>query len=131
MKLIHFHGQPACGGKAPLICTPLIGRTGAAIIAELAAVLPKKPDVLEWRVDFFEDIGNIATVVDVASSIRQAAGDTPIVFTRRSMNEGGERIALDESDVLKLYVAVCASRCVDVIDYEMSNPIDNIALLRE
>ena len=130
MKQICIKGKPVRGGDFPLICTPIVGRTREQILAELVIVLPKKPDVIEWRVDFFEDIGNTVTVIDVAACIKEAAGKTPIIFTCRSMNEGGERIALNDEDVLKLYVAACASRCIDVIDYELSNPAGNLLRLR-
>jgi 3-dehydroquinate dehydratase-1 len=131
MKPIRLHGQPIGGQNQPLICTPLVGRTPAAVLDELTVVLPKKPDVIEWRVDFFEDIGKAGTVIEVAGRIKQAAGAIPIIFTCRSMNEGGERITLDSAGVVKLHVAVCAARCVDIIDYELSNPAHELAQLRQ
>ena len=130
MKHISIKGKPVGDGNFPLICTPVVGKSREDILAELAIVLPKKPDIIEWRVDFFEDIGNTVTVIDVATHIREAAGDIPIIFTCRSMKEGGECIALNDEDVLKLYVAACASRCIDVIDYELSNPEGNVLRLR-
>jgi 3-dehydroquinate dehydratase-1 len=65
-KPIELNGQPIAGGKFPLICTPLVGRTLDKLMAELAVVLPKKPDVLEWRVDYFEQIGDAALVIAAA-----------------------------------------------------------------
>ncbi len=43
------------------------------------------------------------------------------MFTRRSSMEGGEKIALAEPQVVQLYAEVCASRLVDLIDYETAN----------
>lgn len=130
MKSIHLHGKPVADGSQTLICTPLVGKTTDDVLAELAIILPKQPDLIEWRVDFFADIGNVAAVIDVASRIRKAAGAIPIIFTCRSMSEGGERVALGDTDIVKLYVAACASGCVDIIDYELSNPAEYIARLR-
>jgi 3-dehydroquinate dehydratase-1 len=65
-------------------------------LTELAIVLPKKPAVLEWRVDFFEQISNLALVVSAAKAIKNAAPDLSLLFTRRSTIEGGEKIALNE-----------------------------------
>lgn len=130
MKLISLHGRLIGDGTAPLYCISLAGRTRAALLEELSVVLPKKPDVIEWRVDFFEEIWSISAVIDVASCIKDVAGDVPIIFSCRSMKEGGECIALDDADILKLYVAACASRCVDVIDYELSNSSEGLARLR-
>jgi 3-dehydroquinate dehydratase-1 len=129
-KLIELNGQAIAGGKFPLICTPLVGRTLDKLMTELAVVLPKQPDVLEWRVDFFEAIGDSAAVIAAARAIKQAAGNIPVLFTRRSTLEGGEKIALNEDQVIAMYTAVCESKSIDLIDYEMANDAANIALVR-
>ncbi|PKO61562.1 MAG: type I 3-dehydroquinate dehydratase [Betaproteobacteria bacterium HGW-Betaproteobacteria-18] len=129
-KPIELHGQAIAGGKFPLICTPLVGRTLDKLMAELAVVLPKQPDVLEWRVDFFEAIGDTAAVIAAAQAIKKAAGNIPVLFTRRSTIEGGEKIAINEAQVIAMYTAICASKSIDLIDYEMANDAANIALVR-
>ena len=113
-----------------LICTPLVARTTEGLQAELASILPKHPDLIEWRVDFFEEIHDPVRVVDVARNIRQAAGDIPIIFTRRAFHEGGEPIGLAEENVVALYEQVCASGAIDIIDYELSQSAENRARLR-
>jgi 3-dehydroquinate dehydratase-1 len=129
-KPITVHGQPIAGGKFPLICTPLVGRTFEKIMAELDVVLPKKPDVLEWRVDFFEQIGDSAAVIAAAQAIKNKAVEIPLLFTRRSTLEGGEKISLNEGQVIAMYTAVCESKSIDLIDYEMANDPANIAQVR-
>jgi len=130
MKQILVGGKAIGRSGEPLICTPVVGRTRGAVLEELAALLPKAPDLIEWRVDFFEGFGDIAAVIDMAREIKVAAGDVPIIFACRTMGEGGSLSALNEADVLKMYVAACVSRCIDVIDYEMSNSPGNVAMLR-
>ena len=131
MKPIHLHGQPVGGGDHPLICTPLVGRTREAILDELAIVLPKGPDLIEWRVDYFQDIGHIATVIEIARQIKKAAKAIPLIFTCRSANEGGQRIPLNDAEIVKLYVDVCASRCIDIVAYELSNLTRNLEQIRK
>ena len=94
------------GGPTPLICSPLVGRTRAAL-AEAANVVAKKPDVIEWRVDYFEGIADAKVVVDVAGVLRETAGDMPIIFTRRSV-KGRGKIAIGDEEV-RLYDAVGAA----------------------
>ncbi len=130
-KPIELNGQPAAGGKFPLICTPLVGRTRDQILAEVKVVLAKQPDLLEWRVDFFDGIASASEVISVATAIKQAAGKLPLLFTRRAMHEGGEKIALTEAEVVSLYQAVCDSRQVDLVDFEMDNDPAHIALVRQ
>ena len=114
-------GQPVGGGKEPLICTPLVGRDEATVLGELAAVVAKAPELIEWRVDFFAGIGDTARVVALGQELKAKAAGIPIIFTRRSTREGGEPIAISEEQVLAMYTAVCAAGCVDFIDYELSS----------
>jgi 3-dehydroquinate dehydratase-1 len=73
-KAIQVHRKPLGGGARPIIITPLVGKTTASVLDEVAAIVPKRPDLLEWRIDFFADIGDAKTVVETAHAIRQAAG---------------------------------------------------------
>jgi 3-dehydroquinate dehydratase-1 len=130
-KRIELNGQAIPGDKFPLICTPLVGRTLDKVLAELAIVLPKNPDMLEWRVDFFEQIADTALVIAAAKAIKNAAGGVPLLFTRRSTLEGGEKISLNEDQVIAMYTAVCVSKHIDLIDYEMANDAANIIRVRE
>ena len=129
-KPILVNGKPLGSGRFPTICTPLVGRTRAQVLAEVALVVAKQPDLLEWRVDFFQEIGNVAAVVALAGEIRQAAGGLPVLFTRRSVKEGGEPIPLNEEQVVALIIAVCASRTVELVDFEMNNDPAHIAQVR-
>lgn len=127
---IELNGRPVADGAFPLIITPLVGRAPADIMAELAAILPKRPDLLEWRVDCFEAIADTALVIETARRIKHAAGQVPLLLTRRNVTEGGQAIALDEPAVVALYRQACAARCVDLIDYELSNPPQFLEELR-
>ncbi|HXP97308.1 MAG TPA: type I 3-dehydroquinate dehydratase [Telmatospirillum sp.] len=130
-KAIQIQGKPLGGGALPIIITPLVGRTTAAILDEVAAIVPKRPDLLEWRIDFFADIGDVKAVVDTAQAIRQAAGGIPVLLTRRNATEGGEPIAIAEPAVVAMYAAACQARCVELIDYELSNAPADLQRLRE
>ena len=130
-KLIEINGRPLAGGRLPAVCAPLVARTLELLLAEAAAVAAKKPDLLEWRVDFFDAIDDTQAVVEAARLIKQAAGGIPVLFTRRSMREGGEKIALAESEVIAMYRTVCASGHIDMIDYEMSNEVSDVREVRD
>lgn len=129
-KVIDIRGRQL-GGATPLICSPLVGRTRDAILAEAATVVAKKPDVIEWRVDFFAGIGDTAAVLDTGRALRAAVGNAPIIFTRRSLREGGEPIAIGDEEVVVLYDAVGASGLVDFLDFEMGNDGDQVRRVRD
>lgn len=129
MKAIELKNHPSAG-KFPLVCAPLVARERNALLAEAAAVAARGPDVLEWRVDFFEGIGRPAEVAELAGLLKQAAGGLPLLFTRRSAREGGERIAISEAEVLEAYAAVCAGGQVDLVDFEMGNAAQDVEAVR-
>ena len=131
VKPILVQGKPLGGGALPVIITPLVGATREAILDEVAAIVPKAPDLLEWRVDFFAAIGDPQAVIATALAIRQAAGGIPVLLTRRNVTEGGVPIPIVEREVVAMYVAACQARCVELIDYELSNAPADLKTLRE
>ena len=123
-------GQPLAGGRVPAVCAPLVGRTPEALAAEAVAVVAKQPDLLEWRVDFFQDLGDTQAVLAAGAQVRRAAGGIPILFTRRSEREGGQRIGVGEPQVIALYEAVARAGLVDLLDFEMGSPQGDIDRVR-
>jgi 3-dehydroquinate dehydratase-1 len=108
------------GGETPLICTPLVGRTRAGLLAEAAKVIAQKPDAIEWRADHFEAVGDSKAVLAAAKELRALAGKLPIIFTCRSVR-GGERIPIGEEAVADLLVAE-REQAVDLVDYDGQRP---------
>jgi 3-dehydroquinate dehydratase-1 len=128
---IEIHGKAIANGKTPIVCTPLVGRDPESLLAEVAKVVAKGPDILEWRVDYFRDIGDAETVIATGKRMRQIANGIPILFTRRSTREGGEPISIGDEEVVAMYAAVCKSGTIDLIDCEMDSDRDQIRRVRE
>lgn len=114
----------------PLICAPLVAGSKAALLAEAASVLAKKPDIIEWRADFFASIDQMDAVIDVADEIKQIAGDIPVIFTIRSIREGGQPIPLSDQAVTELNAAICRNTGIEYVDCELSNKPEHIRFLR-
>jgi 3-dehydroquinate dehydratase-1 len=119
------------GGGTPVICSPLVGRTRERLLAEAAVVAAKVPDTIEWRVDFFGPIGDMAAVLDAGRALRAAIGDLPLILTKRSTKEGGEPGPLDDEGVARLYDAAAAAKFADFIDFEMGNDAEHVKRVRE
>jgi 3-dehydroquinate dehydratase I len=130
-KAIELNGKPIGSGRFPVICAPLVGRTRERLLAEVASVAARMPDLLEWRVDFFEGISDAAEVVSLAGQVRLAARGIPLLFTCRSMREGGQAIALSQDQVVALYRVVCASGHADIGDFEIGNTPAHVREMRE
>ena len=118
-------------GTEPLICMPLIGKTQEVLLAELTNVLTKKPDIIEWRADFFAGIADTAAVIATAKKIKELACHIPIIFTIRSIREGGQPIALSDSEAIALNAAICRNTRVEYVDCELSYLPEHINYLRK
>ncbi|WP_088104450.1 type I 3-dehydroquinate dehydratase [Halalkalibacter urbisdiaboli] len=117
--------------QQPLICAPLVGKNDTDILNELTNIRYKKPDVIEWRADFYEDICDRDKVFHILQTMKSKVPNIPILFTIRSVHEGGESIELTERGKVSLLAALCCRGLVDIIDYELRNDVDSIHYLRQ
>jgi 3-dehydroquinate dehydratase-1 len=129
-KAVDAHGRKL-GGETPLLCTPLVGANRERVLAEATSVLRQKPDIIEWRVDFFDAIGDADAVIETARALRDVVGTRPVIFTRRSESGGGERVAIGDEKVVELYAAMAATRLVDFIDFETDGDSEHLRRVRE
>ena len=105
------------GEGRPKICVPIVGQTKDDILLEAGTFARIPVDVVEWRVDWFEDVFDTDKVLDVAKDLQTVLKDTPILFTFRTAKEGGEK-AISNKDYKALNMAVAKSGYVDLIDVE-------------
>lgn len=106
------------GEGIPKICVPIIGKTAASIIEEAKSFDQIPVDVVEWRVDWFENVFHFDKVEEVARGLRETLGDIPILFTFRTSKEGGEKeIASDVYATLNKKVA--KTGYIDMVDVEV------------
>lgn len=115
----------------PLICAPLVGADRQALLAETAAAGAARADIIEWRVDFFQGIGNLGAVMDTGRALRRALPGMPLLFTRRSEREGGQRVPFTERQAAELCVEACAAGFPDLVDFEMSSAPTDMQAVRE
>jgi len=105
----------------------------ASLLSEMEKVMHLRPDVLEWRADFFEGVEDAKKVKNVLEKVRNMAGEVPIIFTCRSCEEGGfKKIGQDVR--LKLMGEVVATGNIDAIDLELAvgkTGIDSIKVLAQ
>lgn len=106
--------------KKPKLCVPLTGGTRQDIDNQLKLIVPKQPDIIEFRADFLENIDNVEYVLSTIDSIINQI-EVPLLFTIRSEHEGGEPISLTEEEKVALIKEVCAKSDVTYIDYEVAN----------
>lgn len=106
------------GEGIPKICVPLVGKTRESIIEGAKDLKNIKLDLVEWRVDYYEDVLNLEKVKETLAELRQVLGDMPILFTFRSLKEGGEREVSTEY-YAKLNKEISFTKNADLIDVEL------------
>lgn len=105
------------GEGIPKIIVPLVGSSDVELLEEVQNVLEVKPDIVEWRVDLYENVENLEIVQSTLSQLRDRLADIPILFTFRTFNEGGKREVPVEFYNNLLSMAI-KSKLIDMVDIE-------------
>ncbi|MBB6450515.1 3-dehydroquinate dehydratase-1 [Geomicrobium halophilum] len=129
-KEIKVRNTTLAGGTLS-VCSAIVGKNEAQLLEEAEEIFPKKPDLVEWRADFFEQIDHTDAVLRAADRLRKKLGDIPLLFTIRSEKEGGKEIPLDEQEKVALLKKVCETESVDLIDFEVDNKQEDIQELQQ
>lgn len=118
------------GEGLPKICVPMVGETIDQLVEEANFLKNLDLDVVEWRVDFFEDVKDIDKVKEALKAIRTILADKPIIFTFRSAKEGGQKEVSTEF-YLELNKRIVETKQVEVIDVELFNEEKDVKELVE
>lgn len=106
------------GTGKPKICISNIGITRAEIIQLTKKYQLLPMDVMEWRVDWYEDATDIEKVIDIAKELRSILKEIPLLFTFRTAKEGGQS-ELSPTAYRNLNIAIAKSGFVDMVDIEI------------
>ena len=106
------------GEGMPKICVPIVGVTKEAILDEARAITKLPADVVEWRIDWFENVFDFAALEDVMKGLREVLGDTPILMTFRTSKEGGEK-AIEDEVYADINIKAAQTGYVDMVDVEV------------
>ncbi len=84
-------GKVTLGEGCPKICVPLVGKDHETLMREAAIITTLPADLVEWRVDFFDGVSDETQVLDTLKGIKGILKDLPMIFTFRTLSEGGVR----------------------------------------
>ena len=106
------------GEGKPNICVLVMGKSKEEVLKEAKKAVENSADLIEWRADrltereFDEDFHN-----EILSEMREIVGDMPIIYTFRTLLEGGKEI---ENEKYKdLILSVANAGITDLIDVEI------------
>ena len=107
------------GEGLPKIAVPNVGVTEEEILASAKEIAAAKPDIMEWRIDYYEaGIKDNEKLIATAKALRDVVGELPILVTFRTKNEGGV-LELGEDEYLDLVATVVTNRLGDAVDIEL------------
>lgn len=105
------------GMGMPKICIPVVKQTADEILEYIGQIMEFQPDIIELRMDWYEHIRDAEATQRLLESVRQMAGETVLLFTIRTSNEGGELMVSIE-EYMNLCRMACESGCIDLLDVE-------------
>ncbi|MGF6951824.1 3-dehydroquinate dehydratase-1 [Neobacillus sp. B4I6] len=118
------------GEGMPKICVPLVGETLVQLKEEAEFLKTIDLDVVEWRVDFFDQVEDFEQVKKALAEIRTFLPATPLIFTFRSHKEGGNK-EITTSFYFELNKTVAETGLVDIIDVELFNDENEVKTIIE
>ena len=116
------------GEGVPKIIVPIIGKTKEDIIQEANIVKELAPDVVEWRVDMYEDVENLTAITFLIEKLRKIFVDELLLFTFRSHKEGGNK-EISDAYYVELNQTAIRTKNIDLIDVELFNEEQNVKTL--
>ena len=104
------------GEGSPKICAPVVEVTQEDILEEGEKLaLSKGVDLIEWRIDFYDESSDISKILQTASLLRTVVGKKPLLATFRTKNEGGNK-EIEESAYKDMLIAISESGDIDMVE---------------
>lgn len=105
------------GTGIPKVCVPIVGKTREEIIQAAKDICEIGADVVEWRVDWYDDIFESEKMKETLKELRGTLGDTPLLFTFRTSKEGGEK-SIETRAYVELNLEAAKTGDIDMVDVE-------------
>lgn len=131
-NLLCIKGRVLGKGK-PLVCVPIMETSKEEIIKEAKRLAELHADMIEWRVDAFEEARSVNAIREVLDELKPIVMDIILVYTFRSKNQGG-LLALEPEEIYDIRQVAAETDVVDFIDlefFEAEKPGKEIRQLQE
>lgn len=102
----------------PLICVPVVDDNIEDIYKFCSRLSEEPADIVEWRIDCYEECHDIEEVMKALEIIRENINNLPLICTFRTHHEGGGFI--EDEEYYQLLEALSASGMTDIIDVEIN-----------
>lgn len=117
MNVVCVRGLTIGKGK-PKICIPVVGKDKEEIIEQAKLAVAAGAQMIEWRVDHFEEYYDTMAIVDILEQLRGIIGNLPLLYTFRTADEGGAS-SICKYAYRKVNECAIKSGFVDLVDVEI------------
>lgn len=115
-KLLCIKNRIIGKGK-PLVCVPVMESSREGIVREARRLAELSVDMIEWRVDAFEEVQSLNAIREVLKELAEIVKDTILVYTFRTKRQGG-LMQLEEEKIHDIRQIAAETDVVDFIDME-------------
>lgn len=106
------------GEGIPKICLPIVGHTQYEITSQAMTIAALKPDIVEFRADWYDESINNDRLFEMLRLIRKLVDAKPVLFTFRTVVEGGVQ-AIETEEYVRINKAAIESGLIDMVDIEL------------
>ena len=116
--------------KVYTVCISIKEKTEEEIRCNLLKLDINKIDLIEWRVDYYDDYDSIDKVLDTLIMIKNNIGNTPLLFTFKNKSQGGLK-DISIQYYIKLIKSVANINFIDIVNLELSKDYGVTNMLTE
>ena len=120
----------------PKVAVPIVSAQPSDIIEECESIKTLPCDMVEWRADYYlsniedldgylSDMNGYLDMAKILDDLNYIAEDKPIIFTVRSVAQGGQ-VQVTRQQLESIYGIAAETKLVDFIDIEMMDKNGNI-----
>ena len=106
------------GEGIPKICLPIVGHTQYEITSQAMTIASLKPDIVEFRADWYDDCTDKTNLIEMLKLIRKLIDRIPLLFSFRTVGEGGVQ-KIEKALYNRINKTAIESGLIDMIDIEL------------
>lgn len=105
------------GSGIPKICVPIVGASEKEILSGADEIKDSAADLVEWRADWYDGVFDINRTETILKELRKILGELPILFTFRTLKEGGRK-SIGTEVYVELNRKIVRTGMADLLDVE-------------
>lgn len=106
------------GSGMPKICVPVAGRTREEILEKAVATVEARPDLVEWRIDFYEELTDENSRAVMLTELGKVLQGIPLLVTLRTDREGSNtHVSGEDYEQILCHLATLSQ--TDLLDVEV------------